>query len=906
MMTIHSLRIENFKGIEYLELGQLPDQGVIVISGDNEEGKSTIMDAFFLLCEYAHSSNAKQVRLAQPVGRDVAPSVTAHLTAGPVEFKVKKTWLRSRSAELEVYRPTRESLTGRQADDKLQDILNTHLDRELAAAVFLRQGFLQPTLQATELPSLVAALDSRSGEPGDSKTASHAELMAAAQKEYARYFTKSGGYTTEVKKLNIQCDTLGARHAEAAAQVKELERFVEQVGQAEREQARARAELPGAVELAEKRRAEKEAAEKTMALKKECERGVAQAESELERLTEQLEGRKRLVDDVERRQATRDALQQDHQAAAARAKTELTKVDELAAAVEDARDNEAKALEQWEQARNREKAAQARVTLAKLLKRERVIGERQKGVAKAREAIEQMQITSEDVQELERARQNFRVAQALAEASRAKLQVRGPVTTAVAIDGEPVVWEDLDAGDTSSSSERCGHAVVALHDGARILIGEVEATYIAGGREGEAAAAESDAEAAQAAFEQLLARLRCTDVDEARSKAARCAEARRDLDEARRLLAEALDGDTAEEIAAQREELAAVVAAYADSAADASEAQPPCTDSAQAELAEIHREVDQAERVREDAARARIEAEAQFQPWLQKTAANEAIRLKAQLDSATEELDSVRRQLEREEQARPKSEIATVRVQAEARVEELNERLRKIVHQLEETNPELVRELYLGAQEKVEALRRREEQARETILELKARVEMAQGAEERLARAAAELEVAERRRESVHRRARAAQVLFDTLRRHREKTRERYAAPFAEALNRLTAPVFGPRVQFRLDETLAIVARENAGEVIDVDALSGGAKEQLMILTRLAAAQLAGGSTEQLAVPVFVDDALGNTDTGRLERMGTVLSQLGATGQIFVFTCVPGRYDSVRGKHELPMKKLKS
>lgn len=115
-----------------------------------------------------------------------------------------------------------------------------------------------------------------------------------------------------------------------------------------------------------------------------------------------------------------------------------------------------------------------------------------------------------------------------------------------------------------------------------------------------------------------------------------------------------------------------------------------------------------------------------------KTAANEAIRLKAQLDSATEELDSVRRQLEREEQARPKSEIATVRVQAEARVEELNERLRKIVHQLEETNPELVRELYLGAQEKVEALRRREEQARETILELKARVEMAQGAEERL------------------------------------------------------------------------------------------------------------------------------------------------------------------------------
>ncbi|NLP38267.1 MAG: AAA family ATPase, partial [Corynebacterium pollutisoli] len=44
-MRIHSLTIENFRGIERLTLEELPETGVIVIHGDNEQGKSTILDA---------------------------------------------------------------------------------------------------------------------------------------------------------------------------------------------------------------------------------------------------------------------------------------------------------------------------------------------------------------------------------------------------------------------------------------------------------------------------------------------------------------------------------------------------------------------------------------------------------------------------------------------------------------------------------------------------------------------------------------------------------------------------------------------------------------------------------------------------------------------------------------------
>lgn len=77
--------------------------------------------------------------------------------------------------------------------------------------------------------------------------------------------------------------------------------------------------------------------------------------------------------------------------------------------------------------------------------------------------------------------------------------------------------------------------------------------------------------------------------------------------------------------------------------------------------------------------------------------------------------------------------------------------------------------------------------------------------------------------------------------------------------------------------------------------LSGGAKEQLGILARLAVARLVDPTQ---GVPVVIDDALGYSDPERLERMGEVL---GATAgpdadlQVILLTCTPGRYSAVPG-----------
>ena len=138
--------------------------------------------------------------------------------------------------------------------------------------------------------------------------------------------------------------------------------------------------------------------------------------------------------------------------------------------------------------------------------------------------------------------------------------------------------------------------------------------------------------------------------------------------------------------------------------------------------------------------------------------------------------------------------------------------------------------------------------------------------------------------------------------RHRDTARQRYAAPFVNALNALARPVFGGDVDFQLSEELQVETRSHDGQTIDFGDLSGGAKEQLGILTRFAIAQLVAGG----GAPVVIDDALGSTDATRLQLMSTLFDRVGRQAQVIVFTCMPGRFSRVPGRTELSMKKLKS
>ena len=70
MMRIHGLYLHNIRGISQLELSELPETGVVVIHGDNEAGKSTIMDAIDACLNYKYSGFPKDIKSLVPTVPD--------------------------------------------------------------------------------------------------------------------------------------------------------------------------------------------------------------------------------------------------------------------------------------------------------------------------------------------------------------------------------------------------------------------------------------------------------------------------------------------------------------------------------------------------------------------------------------------------------------------------------------------------------------------------------------------------------------------------------------------------------------------------------------------------------------------------------------------------------------------
>lgn len=73
------------------------------------------------------------------------------------------------------------------------------------------------------------------------------------------------------------------------------------------------------------------------------------------------------------------------------------------------------------------------------------------------------------------------------------------------------------------------------------------------------------------------------------------------------------------------------------------------------------------------------------------------------------------------------------------------------------------------------------------------------------------------------------------------------------------------------------------GQDEDVDRLSGGMREQLSVLTRLAFARLL--ARDGRPTPVILDDALVYSDDDRIERMFDALHRQSHDQQILVFSC---------------------
>ena len=166
------------------------------------------------------------------------------------------------------------------------------------------------------------------------------------------------------------------------------------------------------------------------------------------------------------------------------------------------------------------------------------------------------------------------------------------------------------------------------------------------------------------------------------------------------------------------------------------------------------------------------------------------------------------------------------------------------------------------------------------------------GLAEKLGVAEAAGEVARQDATSKRVQSAAAKRLCEVMEAPCDAEQARHVAPFRKKVQSLIRTVFGAGCSVQISDSLEIESRTLDGRTVPFDSLSGGAKEQLGIIARLACAILAASEG---GVPVVLDDAFGWSDPDRVELLGALLGVAGRTCQVVLLTCDPGRGLGIAG-----------
>lgn len=156
----------------------------------------------------------------------------------------------------------------------------------------------------------------------------------------------------------------------------------------------------------------------------------------------------------------------------------------------------------------------------------------------------------------------------------------------------------------------------------------------------------------------------------------------------------------------------------------------------------------------------------------------------------------------------------------------------------------------------------------------------------------------------IEREAKAVRLLRETAER-----------AYAEAQGALMEPVYreaapllriirpGTTFQMNRDSMqLEQVLRDGIEE--DFKDLSGGAREQLAVVVRIALAKVF--ARQQRALPLILDDILGWTDDHRLRAMLNVLERTAQDLQVILLTCHPSRFRGLSGAQTYALDALKA
>lgn len=864
-MRLLRIKLENWRGVEAAEI-QL-DAGITIIEGDNEAGKSSFIEALNLLFRERDSTKKQELKRVTPKGVDAGSTVEVELTTGAYHLTYSKTFNKKTATTLLIHKPDTLQLVGVQAHDRALQILDETIDFSLWQAIQLEQGgeFSQVSFKHSD--SLAQALDNAAGGTGAGDGES--VLLSKAQKEYLKYFTeKAGKETGELATLREQQINLEQSGAHIGGSLAELERYIDDSTHVSKELLVMEERLPAmqiSVANLEKQRAEKASLQQQVNATGES---VKASELRCNELIRQLSERRELQKESDNLKA---AI-----AAGKKNQSELEQVYQ-------------KALESLEQAtKKRDVLLKQRQSLEQLVRSADVcielrdqnlklntLEQQHRQLLASQSELSELQselmsclVDDVTINRIEKLEQHRRDLEMQIGVNSAGIRFKFLKDTTVSHNETQQSYSAGDELTTDSSSK----STIKLDDSLQIDITPASDNY------------ELTLEYKKAVTDlnELLSDCRVKSIVEARAihrKRAEIITRQREMNKSLKAIAGKNTPDTlANSIETLRQSIVVLKSKSAESDDDSN--LEVVRQQRWQQLEELDHSIEVARELRDRSQQHSADSKTRLDICIQGIS----------LDSKS--LESLGAKIKAHEAELPIEKLESQKVNAAESLKNAQSKLSDAKAELEKSNSAGVDLLVDNARQ---SLQRAQSELRDLELQqadIKARLDQmqAEGLHEKHQSVLAAHDENNSQLKQLLRRARAAEKLWKTLTRHQREAQLSYARPLAERVAAMGKVVFGDDFSVELSETLNIVSRTLKGKTVPFDDLSGGAREQLGILLRLAAAQLVSGNE---SIPLILDDTLGHTDARRLETMGAILNSAAQSTQIVVMTCYPARYSYV-------------
>ncbi|REJ87275.1 MAG: hypothetical protein DWQ35_21735 [Planctomycetota bacterium] len=868
-MRYKRLRIANYRGVDSSEI-ECDSRGLTLVQGPNEVGKTSLGEAISILFEYPDSSKHSAVVAIRPVHRDAGPEIELEAESGPYAFTYTKRFHKKPETKLTVTAPKPENHTGREAHDRAKEILTETLDVNLWTALTIQQGDAIDQPDLAKQQSLSAALDKAAG--GIPTDQAEEGVFEKVTDEYGRFYTAKGQEKAELKQAREQQE-------KADAKVAQIEGALHSLDQDTDSAARLQTEL---------KQLTKQEAELTKQLKEQetVLEEIATLESRVSEATLKLESATTSLELAQKNQKERQDLVEAVNDAKKQHAELLESSKESSATLERAEKEFKTAETAFNEADGKRKDADRIADLRRadfdyynnllhlqqLGERKERIDTARKNAAVAEETILNNKVNKQALETIEQGERELLTVTAKLETGSPSVTLRGLAPCDIRIDDDEAAIESEEV------------RTLAVPDRLRISIPErVDIEVTAGSSTDQLTRQVADAR------EGLDAACRAAGVsnpDSARKAYEARQEASRKIEEKERIEQENLRDLTYDDLADKVVRLNETVPEYlADRTSEPAIA---------ADLGAARTAWEQADLVKQDChvewetARQSLDTARGVRDKFSKKHSEvqmELRRLEKNLQQQQSHLDNARNA------ASDDSFEAAVKA-AEQSVTDEGETVRTAEAQLKEKNPDQVKALAETAKSSLSSKQRRREAANTELTEVQTRLKIhgEEGLHEQLHAAKTAVESATANNRSLSRNAAAAKLLYDIMRQERDKARQAYVAPLKERIERLGRLVFDESFQVEIGDDLRIVSRTNDNITVPFNDLSGGTKEQLSLIFRLACSMIVA---EEGGMPLIMDDALGYSDPDRLQLMGAVLAKAAKECQIVIFTCYPDRYANI-------------